>query len=127
MTFANFAKRMRQTAARTRQACQILKTTNMGTKTILAGALAVTTAPAQSDSRSYRQLTLAPADAADAGGGAGDDEKAAAAAELAKKLQNPVASLISVPIQNNWDFGYGSANAMRYTVTVRLVGACRRR
>jgi len=31
----------------------------------------------------------------------------AAAAELAKKLQNPVASLISVPIQNNWDFGLG--------------------
>jgi hypothetical protein len=24
------------------------------------------------------------------------------------KLQNPVASLISVPFQNNWDFGIGS-------------------
>ncbi len=24
-------------------------------------------------------------------------------AELAKKLQNPVADLISVPLQNNWD------------------------
>jgi len=45
----------------------------------------------------------------------------AAAAELAKKLANPVASLISVPIQNNWDFGIGSANAMRYTANIQPV------
>ncbi|MGH8533679.1 MAG: transporter [Gammaproteobacteria bacterium] len=49
-----------------------------------------------------------------------DDEKATAA-ELAKKLQNPVASLISVPIQNNWDFGIGPENAMRYTANVQPV------
>ena len=48
-------------------------------------------------------------------------DEQAAAAELAKKLQNPVASLISVPIQNNWDFGIGSANAMRYTANVQPV------
>src|SRR6266536_4047828 len=48
------------------------------------------------------------------------DDKAQAA-ELAKKLQNPVASLIQVPIQNNWDFGIGSANAMRYTANVQPV------
>jgi hypothetical protein len=51
---------------------------------------------------------------------AATDEKAKAA-ELAKKLQNPVASLISVPIQNNWDFGIGPANAMRYTANVQPV------
>ena len=51
---------------------------------------------------------------------AATDEKAAAA-ELAKKLSNPVASLISVPIQNNWDFGIGSANAMRYTANIQPV------
>lgn len=51
---------------------------------------------------------------------AATDEKAAAA-ELAKKLSNPVASLISVPIQNNWDFGIGPANAMRYTANVQPV------
>ena len=39
--------------------------------------------------------------------------------ELAKKLQSPVANLISVPIQNNWDFGIGSANAMRYTANIQ--------
>lgn len=42
-------------------------------------------------------------------------------AELAKKLQNPVADLISVPLQNNWDFGIGPANAMRYTLNVQPV------
>src|ERR1017187_8945576 len=51
---------------------------------------------------------------------AATDEQAAAA-ELAKKLANPVASLISVPIQNNWDFGIGSANPMRYTANIQPV------
>jgi hypothetical protein len=43
------------------------------------------------------------------------------AADLAKKLQNPVANLISVPIQNNWDFGIGRADAMRFTANVQPV------
>ena len=41
--------------------------------------------------------------------------------ELAKKLQNPVADLISVPLQHNWDFGIGPAEAMRYTVNIQPV------
>src|ERR1035438_3646830 len=69
----------------------------------------------------HHPVTLAPADASSSsGGGAGDDEQAKEA-ELAKKLQNPVANLISVPIQNNWDFGIGSANAMRYTANIQPV------
>jgi hypothetical protein len=48
------------------------------------------------------------------------DDKAAEA-ELAKKLQNPIASLVSVPIQNNWDFGIGPANAMKYTANIQPV------
>jgi hypothetical protein len=48
--------------------------------------------------------------------GAPDD-----AAELAKKLNNPIADLISVPFQNNWDFHIGPAHAMRYYVNVQPV------
>jgi hypothetical protein len=42
-------------------------------------------------------------------------------AELAKKLSNPVANLISVPFQNNWDFGIGPRNAFKYTVNIQPV------
>jgi hypothetical protein len=41
--------------------------------------------------------------------------------ELANKLNNPVANLISVPLQNNWDFGIGPADAMRYYVNIQPV------
>jgi len=82
-------------------------------------ALVATTAPhapwAQQEAAAQAQKD---ATASGGGGAAGqkDDE-----AELAKKLQNPVASLISVPLQSNWDFGIGSANAMRYTLNVQPV------
>jgi hypothetical protein len=51
-----------------------------------------------------------------ASGGAVDE-----AAELALKLQNPVASLISVPLQANWDFGIGVNDASRFTLNVQPV------
>jgi hypothetical protein len=52
---------------------------------------------------------------------AATDDKAAAA-ELAKKLSNPVASLISVPIQNNFDFGAGpTGDGFQYKVNVQPV------
>jgi hypothetical protein len=42
--------------------------------------------------------------------------------ELAKKLQNPVASLISFPLQNNFDFGIGSSDdGWRYTLNIQPV------
>ena len=71
-------------------------------------------------------FALADNDAAVSGGGAngGDtkaDDETSDEADLAKKLQNPVASLISVPIQNNWDFGIGTANAMKYTANIQPV------
>jgi hypothetical protein len=41
--------------------------------------------------------------------------------ELAKKLQNPVASLISVPLQGNYDFGIGANDGARFTLNVQPV------
>jgi hypothetical protein len=71
-------------------------------------------------------FTLADNDAVSSGGGASTTASTADAAsdeqaELAKKLQNPVANLISVPIQNNWDFGIGPAHAMKYTANIQPV------
>ena len=34
------------------------------------------------------------------------------AANLALQLKNPVADLVTVALENNWDFGFGSTNAM---------------
>jgi len=69
-----------------------------------AGALAAANAAAQSHPGFDRPLTLAPADVTSSGGGAGADDEKARAAELAKKLSNPIASLISLPLQNNFDW-----------------------
>jgi hypothetical protein len=41
--------------------------------------------------------------------------------ELAKKLSNPVASLISVPFQFNGDFGYGTEDGTRANLTIQPV------
>jgi hypothetical protein len=43
------------------------------------------------------------------------------AAELAKKLSNPVASLISVPFQNNTDLGIGTYNGSKNTLNFQPV------
>jgi hypothetical protein len=43
------------------------------------------------------------------------------AAELAKKLANPIASLISVPFQNNTDYGIGEHNGSRNTMNIQPV------
>ncbi len=43
------------------------------------------------------------------------------AAELAKKLSNPIASLISVPFQNNLDVGIGDLNGARNTLNIQPV------
>jgi hypothetical protein len=42
-------------------------------------------------------------------------------AELAKKTQNPVADLISVPFQNNFNFNYGPNNDVQYVLNVQPV------
>ena len=42
-------------------------------------------------------------------------------AKLAMELNNPVAALISVPLQSNWDFGIGPNDAYQYTLKVQPV------
>lgn len=50
-----------------------------------------------------------------------EQEATPSAEELAKKLQNPVASLISVPFQGNFDFGVGPDDGRRFTLNIQPV------
>lgn len=63
------------------------------------------------------EAALAADSAANARPAAGDAK--AEHAELAKKLSNPVANLISMPIQANFDFGYGADNG-GYKMTINV-------
>jgi hypothetical protein len=90
----------------------------MKTKFILSmlGLALVTSSPAQNISDKTQPLSIEPTANSTAPDDSQNDE-----ADLAKKLNNPVAALISVPIQNNWDFGIGPAHAMKYTANIQPV------
>lgn len=80
-----------------------MKTKNLLTAA-LVGALAFTSTPLFAD------------------GDAAVSDEAAKAAELAKKLSNPVAALISVPLQNNFDFGAGpNSDGFQYKLNLQPV------
>jgi len=58
---------------------------------------------------------------ASSGGADNADASADNSVELAKKLNNPVASLISVPLQFNYDTGFGPKDAYKLTLNVQPV------
>jgi hypothetical protein len=91
------------------------------TLSVLAAAilctLAFTTTIAQSaDPLPSSNSNHAAQDKPAASPAGGDDT-----AELAKKLANPVASLISVPLQSNFDLRMGTGSGWRYTLNVQPV------
>lgn len=93
----------------------------------MASARPVIAQPASGDLRTpgdprafYQPLTLAPADAEPAGGGGKEDSNTDEEA-LAKQAQNPVAKLISVPFQNNFNFGIGPNNVVQYVLNFQPV------
>jgi len=49
------------------------------------------------------------------------DPESKSAEELAKETQNPVANLISVPFQNNFNFGLGPNDATQWILNVQPV------
>jgi hypothetical protein len=49
------------------------------------------------------------------------DPESKSAEELAKETQNPVANLISVPFQNNFNFGIGPNDATQWVMNVQPV------
>jgi hypothetical protein len=88
----------------------------------LAGLVAVLALQAQPDSEHgyYRPLSLAPAEPGPAGGGGGSSDAESTEA-LAKAAQNPVAKLISVPFQNNFNFGIGPNEVTQWVLNVQPV------
>jgi hypothetical protein len=66
-------------------------------------------------------LTLLPATGSAQQAGEQGVNAEAQDGDLAKKTQNPIADLISVPIQNNFDFLTGPGHPLKYAVNIQPV------
>jgi hypothetical protein len=69
----------------------------------------------------HAQATQATPPQQGAAGSGGQAAAGASTEELQKAVQNPVANLISVPFQNNIDFGNGPYDRTRYTLNIQPV------
>lgn len=94
---------------------------------IAAPALGATDAPSAASAAAFARLSLLVDESDALAAGAEEPQKAPVAgsaddsAALAKKLSNPVANLISVPFQFNYDDGYGPKDAGRITLNIQPV------
>ena len=98
-----------------------MKHTFLNTLSLTAATLALATARVLAQTNTIPSQPPALASANVAGSSKTAEDQKAAEAELVKKTLNPVASLISVPIQNNWDFGSGPAGATTYKANIQPV------
>src|SRR6478736_4073240 len=88
----------------------------MATGFALAAALVAMHATRAAESPRVNANGTATDDVAETDSGGDQD------AELAKELQNPVANLISVPFQNNFDFNLGPrGDGFKYTLNFQPV------
>lgn len=92
----------------------------------LAGALTASSVSAgQAQAERLRFGSEVVSQGATAGGtpvpATSGDPSPGEAADLAKQLSNPVASLISLPLQLNWDTGLGPNGTDRYVLNVQPV------
>ena len=90
---------------------------NVAVLAVLAVSLALATF-SQAQTPSGASADPAAAD----GSGTGAEDEQAKAAALAKATLNPIASLISLPLQNNFDWGAGpTGDGFQYKLTVQPV------
>jgi hypothetical protein len=89
---------------------------------VVVCALVASVTQAQSELTLDRSLALSPAEEAASSQGGGGDEGKDQSVEMAKTLANPIGALISVPFQNNFDFGGGpNGDGFQYKLNLQPI------